>query len=783
MARQSPLQTGFTSGEFSPRLLGRVDLERYAFGLAECENFIALRQGPVTFRPGTRFVAEAIDSSLPSRLLPFVFSDEQAYVFELADGKIRVFTLEGVLRPSAKNFETIATNDIIPIDDYTYSEGQGPFLLTTTGTLPTGLSTGTSYYIKRLTNDTFSLSLSPGGPAVSITAATGSGVHTITPNFSLVLEIDVPYLSGQIFDVQHAQTADIMYLAHPAHPPAKIERRGSALWRFETVSFYDGPYLEKNTDSTFTVNWSSSALGAVTLTASRDLFVAGRDEGRHIRNRAGTSQVGYTRIDSVTSTTVAQGTNLRTNAGAGAIADWQLGAWYVGNYPRAVTFHEQRLVFAGAPNQPQRFDGSVIGDFENFAPTGGPSRDVATFDANVVDDNAYAFTLAADRVNAIRWLASARNLLLGTVGGIWPVQASSLLESISPNSINARRSTSRGAASLRPAIVDDTVVYVSASGRRAYSAAYVSDSDSFKARDVTRYADQVLDVSAVQADYAGDDESIFWVVRTDGQLAGLTIDESEEVLAWHRHVLGGSFSGGAAVVESIAVIPAPVGSISVGAHANRDHDQVWMLVKRTVNGVQRRYIEFMEDLFPVDEPDTKRAFFVDCGLTYEGPPTTTISGFGHLEGETVAINVDGSAHAQKVVSGGAVTLDRSGSVVNVGLPYEGRIRTLPLEAAGTRLGPSQGTRKRSDHLFLRLDRTVGLEVARNEFATEWDGVLFRSLGDLLGTPVPLFSDDKVVSAGLGWTVRGQQTFRQRIPFPCTILAVGHRSQASERGVP
>jgi hypothetical protein len=95
-----PLQATFSRGELSPRLHARIDIEHYRLGLAECINWIILRQGGLRRRSGTRYIASVRDHASQTRLLPFVFSTEQAYMLEFGDGYFRVFANGGVVEVS-----------------------------------------------------------------------------------------------------------------------------------------------------------------------------------------------------------------------------------------------------------------------------------------------------------------------------------------------------------------------------------------------------------------------------------------------------------------------------------------------------------------------------------------------------------------------------------------------------------------------------------------------------------------------------------------------------------
>ena len=209
-------------------------------------------------------------------------------------------------------------------------------------------------------------------------------------------------------------------------------------------------------------------------------------------------------------------------------------------------------------------------------------------------------------------------------------------------------------------------------------------------------------------------------------------------------------------------------------------------MKRTINNVTKRYVEFFEDRFP-DDADQRDAFFVDSGLTYgpsSGAATATITGLSHLEGQNVSVFADGAVRSSTTVSSGQITLVSAASLVHVGLPYTSSLTTLRL-MAGDPQGPSQGKLKRIDHVLIRLYRALGVEVFEGEPPLahsgggehQWDDVPF----DSSVTPLPLFTGDKVVPLDNAWGLEGRVALRVRTPVPASVLALGFRVDSSQRG--
>ena len=215
---------------------------------------------------------------------------------------------------------------------------------------------------------------------------------------------------------------------------------------------------------------------------------------------------------------------------------------------------------------------------------------------------------------------------------------------------------------------------------------------------------------------------------------------------------------GAPVVESITAIPS-------GAE-----DQVYISVKRTVDGSTTRSVAFLKSLYFND--DVGDAFFVDNGLTYDSTATTTINSLNHLEGETVQILADGAAHADKTVSGGAITLDRSSSKVHIGYGFTSLLETLRMEA-GAEDGIAQGKIKRIHGVTARFFQTVGAELG--PATSNLDRLPFRDSSMAMDEAVPLFSGDKEISFPSGYDNDAKIVIRQTQPLPMTILAIMRRS--------
>jgi len=262
--------------------------------------------------------------------------------------------------------------------------------------------------------------------------------------------------------------------------------------------------------------------------------------------------------------------------------------------------------------------------------------------------------------------------------------------------------------------------------------------------------------------YQQEPDSILWCVRDDGILAGLTYQRSENVIAWHRHKLGGTFGAGASatgfgVVESVASISGQL-----------TEDEFYVIVKRTINGATKRYVEVFAP-FDFDETDATDFRFVDSHLTYSGSATTTLSGLAHLEGQTVSVLADGATHADKVVSSGQISLDRSTTKAVVGLAYDSVLQTMRIEG-GAAEGTSQGKTKRISKVVLRLFETVGAKVGPT--LNQLETIPFRTTSSLMSNPVDtLLAGDKEIEFRDDYNTDGFIFVKQDQPLPLSILAI------------
>ena len=574
-------------------------------------------------------------------------------------------------------------------------------------------------------------------------------------------EVATPYTTADLADLSFTQSADVLYIAHRNYKPRKLSRLGATSWTLTTITTKDGPYGPFNTifGMGATTLTPSVTTGTGTLTSSTSMFTT-EDVGRQVRIQH-TSTWGSATITGFTSGTVVNIT-VNNNFGATTASSvWRLGSWYgtegssaTARYPGAVTFNQDRLTYASTWTDPNRIDASNSGDYENFAPT--------KTDGTVVDSNALAFSLNSSKVNAINWLVSDEwGLLAGTASSEWVIAASTTQVALTPTNVNAKQITNYGGTSVPPVRIGKSTLFVQRTKRKIREMTYQFTLGTFQAPDISLVSEHLTKSGVKQMAVQLAPHPTVWLVTNDGVLVGIIYDKDQDVVGWHRHQLGG-FSDVAQtqppVVESIGVIP----------NTNIDRDDLWIVVRRTINGSTVRTVELMQKFW--EDGDTlPDAYFVDCGATYSGAATTTITGLTWLVGQTVSVLADGSVHPNCLVSaGGAITLQRSATKAQIGLGYNSTGKTMRIEAGGAD-GPAQGKLKRIHRSIFRFFQSVGLNVQATNgsaYPQPW-----RTSADLMDNPVALYTGDKRWSWEGSYELEGQVSWTQSDPLPSNVLMV------------
>lgn len=570
----SLIQPSFAGGEISPNVYGRVDLAKYSVALRRCRNFIVRQYGGIENRPGTRFIAEAKYPDRKCRLIPFQFSTVQTYALEFGHFYMRVYK---------------------------------------------------------------------------------DGGQVLNEN-NVIYEIATPYQESDLFELKFTQSADVMTICHKAYAPRELQRYGHANWELVEVVTKNGPFEDINVDNSIRV-YASAMQGNITLTATSPIFGAeqvgtlfyleqvnvdstpvwetGKSIGVGGTRRAGDnyyvaltagktgtlrpshtegaawdgwggagddatgvqweyqhSGFGIARITSVAAdglTAAAIVQNYMPNDSVGpakASYKWARYAWNpVNGYPGTVTYYQQRLIFAGSVKYPQTIWCSKSGDYKDFGKT-----------SPLADDDRIVYTYAGRQVNEIRHLIDVGSLVALTSGGQFQIVGDQN-KTLTPTAFSFSSQGSDGVSSVAPITVSNIALFIQEKGSIVRDLAYSFDVDGYQGSDLTVLANhlfqgyQLVDWSFSVVPY-----SAGWAVRSDGMLLCLTYLREQQVFAWAPQPGDGRFESTCSISEGL-------------------EDAVYFSVQRTINGVSKRYIEKLSTRQFQTRED---AFFVDCGLTYDG---------------------------------------------------------------------------------------------------------------------------------------------------------------------
>jgi hypothetical protein len=678
-------------------------------------------------------------------------------------------------------------------------------------------------------------------------------VRVIRAGAYLGVSVAVPYVAADLADIQFTQSGDVLTLVHPTYPPAELTRVADTSWTYAVIVF--GPSISAPTGLSLSpwanpgtggINWSVTALAASGdesyQSASVSIGALPTSPASHpitaITWTAVTGAVGY----NIYKRYAGGGWGFVGTSNAAAFIDGILtpdftvqppanpGLFLVaGDYPAATNYFQQRLVFGGSTNAPQRIDASRTGNLKNFA-VSTPTQ----------DDDALSFTLVSKKANQIRHIVDTGvEMLVLTSGAELSVDGDSA-GVLRPTDINARQISQHGSSTLAPIQMERRTLYVHARQSVIRDVSNVPY-QGFRGTDLTVFSTHLFDgYTIVDWCYQEVPHSVVWCVRSDGVLLGLTDMEEQQVQGWHRHDTLGTVlacctvpeggedrlylavsRNGSTVVERMAsrfvddiVDSCFVDSSLVYDGRNTDTTKTMTLSAGTTWAFDERLTctcsasEFVvtdvgNAVLFTDEDGVPLLFTIDAytsATVVTGFPNRTVpadlqvatatwaravdtlSGLDHLNGLDVSVTADGYVVANpnnpkistvRTVAAGSVTLDRPYGCIRVGLPYVSDLETLDIDTPG---GASLKDRK------LKIDRiTLEVLASRGIFAGSGvpasDAVLSPLYECKLrdteewSTPCELLTATIQQNITTSWSYEGRIFVRQVDPMPLSVLAV------------
>lgn len=749
------LHRSFAAGELADEVRFRPDLVQQQTGARELRNVISLPHGPITSRPGFRFVGEVRDSTRRVRLVPFVFSPTQTLVLEFGHLYVR-FISDGAYLVEPGRAITAATTAspavVTTAVSHGFADGDHVHLSGIVG--PTDLN-GRVVRVGSPGASTFQVRDMANNPISTI----GQPAYVSGGAAARVYMIATPYTETDLMSLKFDQANDIVTITHPAYQQRELRRLAAVNWTLAALTFT--PSLAAPAPPTVTIGAGSGSIVyayAITALASGTLEESPLSGSNQVSNNlavAGNHNLitppalpsgavrfnVYRRVSGIfgyvgqTDGSVFRDENIQPDlTRTPPIVDDPFTS--VNNYPAAVGRFAGRRMFGGTLSRPLGVWGTRSGTERNM-----------DYSIPLQDDDRIALSLNARQAHAIRHIVAFTDLLLLTSGSEW-VLFTPDDEVMTITNVVPRQQGAFGASEVTPVLTNVGAVYVQDRGGRVRQLLANDSRTAYRSEDLSLLAFHLFDGRViVDMAFARMPHPTVWCARDDGVLLGLTYVPEQHVAGWHRHVTDGA-------VESVCVVP------------EGDEDILYAVVRRTVGARSVRYIERMAPRLRVPQA---QSFFVDSGMTYQGPPTQSVAGLWHLEGRTVAILADGAVEPQQVVTNGRVTFPSErgpASVVSVGLPYTQRAVLFSPVVETPGLGLSEA--KSIAGVWLLLTHSAAPMVGVQ-------GGVLRPLPwrftEPFGSPPSLKAGAFFVSPDSDWATETSLVIEQSDPLPITLNAV------------
>ncbi len=739
----------FTSGEWSPKMLARTETDQYARSCELLENFFVQMQGGAFKRPGFRSVGQfgstyqgILNNATNLRIFPWVLSDGSKYLI-------------------------VTTNDR-PV----------------TGTNPWFIIDLVASAIYNVTSGSFT---SPDLQTANLPTAQYAQVGDL---FFFVCGDVIPRtlrkVAGPAFILDTVEQGFLLPIGGVGGG-STVQDTG----KYRAVPY--GNFNSSGVGGTITVTGTFSIGGAVNLVSSADIFTSAMTAGPTYMRFTSGGNTGVLTITAYTNSQHAAG-KVDSVGLPGASGDtygtasgtaWEMSAWNSSyGWPRTIVPFQGRLIYGGNTNSPDTLWGSEIGNIFQLmevplAQAVAPQPTFADYAAN----NSRPFTIVPNSKEAsnIRALCASDTLLVNTDRS--EIVAQGAQGALGANDVELKSSTSFGAEFVQPIRINNYSTFVQRGGRKIRDVIFSFQEDQYKSNDLMFVSEHLTSGDPIQELVCAEIGSSIAFARTyKGNLLSVTLDRDYQVNAWSRHTLGGSYSGGKPVVLALASVPANFFNSSQPT----DQDQVYALVKRTINGATKVSLEVMARIYNPDDTiqtltlnGVEYPEYVDYGrhlvnLVMGVPTATTTFTFTDLANETVSVLADGSYIGEFTLNNsGVLTLPTAKTAVLIGYKYTANLQPSPVEQ-GSQIGTAQGIQKRAHEVFIRLWNTIG----GINYGTKLPGTVVNQMYalDIPGAtlPVPfskLATTDTFIKMPSGYSRRYSVLVQSTLPLPCNVLGL------------
>jgi hypothetical protein len=618
-----------SSGEISPRLYGRFDLQAFYKGARRIENFKIDVTGMASFRNGTIF-SNATRGNLPAFLFTFKITNSVSFVLEFTNLAVRFYRNGGRVHYTGQNITGItkANPAVVTYSGAdTYANGDRVWIDGVVGMTEVN---GREFTVANVNTGANTFELSGVNSTAYTTYTSGGTVEEI-------VELATPYTTADLFQLKFAQSGKNLYIAHPSYQPRKLTYTSATSWAItahapiqetfaptQTISgitqanpavlTYNGSDTYSNGDIVYL-----SGINGMTELNDERYTVANVNTGTNTFELSGVNSTGYTAYSSggLVKEIISSAASFLTS----------------NEYPSAVGVYEERLVYGGSNNKPNTLYFARSGEEDDF--TLGQEAD---------DGMEYTISGAAGKIS---WMQGTPSFLaVGCAGDVFRVTGG-VDDVITPTSISIRPTNAFGVADIMPSGRGTQVYFSQSNGLTIRSFEYDLQTDGYKPIDMNTIADHITKSGVTQLEYEESRPNVLWATRADGVLAGMTVESNESVSGWQRFITSG---------EIISIASQP---------RSASYDQFWVCVKRTINGTDKYYMEYFAD---TAEFSLRTDFYTDSKTTDDTNYRNV-----HFEEQKQYIHVDSSLSyygddyatttvTPSAVSGSAITMTAGASV-------------------------------------------------------------------------------------------------------------------------
>ena len=747
-------QLAFTTGEVSPDVSSRFDLEQYKSALLEAENVVIRPYGAVAKRQGSQYVGQVKYSDKPTRLFEFTTNTNNSFMLEFGHLYIRVwrngeYTNLEINTP----FEDEIINDLNIIQS-------GDVMFICSGKYP--IQTLSRYSDTDWRMSAYKLTEQPYDEINT------DNRHTLTVNGDTITSTKDLFTQDMVGSV--IQIAYYIEAVHTSKTGEAVEKKYGAgrFSKYEKTVYNNIDYNIERFSTDVELSWKFTTHG--TWEGTVKIQISNNDGQTWKDYRTYTSKSDYNVTDSgkieagarlkyisdiqkgsvncdlsilpfmqygvVEITSIENGKTAKVNILNGIKEGepshkWKLGSWNRGSgYPKLCTFYQDRFVVAATNKKPNYIWMSRTGDYPNFG--------VEKVEGTITDDSAITLPVINRKMCEIRHLIPANDLIILTSGNEWIVSGD---KTITPTNCNLKTQTQRGALSCEPQFIGNRCVFVQERGGTVRDMGYSYESDNYTGQDLTLFVKtRVRGYLTITSAYAQDPDSIIYYIRNDGEINCLTYIPEQKVYGWSHFVTNGKYLYCESVSEG-------------------EQDSLYTLVERTLQGKKVKCIERMVPLYS-DGVNV----FLDCYVEFKSSNAIDSINIPHLSGQTVQVVIDDKQQPDMVVpDDGLLQLNVSGSNIKIGLPFISKIR-IPSVEMQMQDGTLQGRVATVSRVVLRMYKSFGGKIGRT----------FDRMDDITLSPNELFTGDKPVilpKMGINYSTDTSICIKHSDPFPFNLLSI------------